>query len=250
MNASSEGPPGALRLWHMPGSRSTRPLWLWHELQELYSGLPELQVQRLDPAAFRVQKPRWFLQRNPNGKVPLLEDTASGRSMWDSGAISLALLDRFDTRGLLAPRDAEWRERFYRLAFYASGTLDNLGAMSSPVQRVMASPTPGEEPALVETNFRAWREVCGPLLCEELRQGGDFLHRSGFSALDVFVGVPLIFLHRRRWLSHFPRVQDYYHRIRARPAFRRAAEGATGIRDPYNDDPLPPPAHGGAAPRL
>ena len=63
-------------------------------------------------------KPQWFLDLNPNGKIPILE-RPSASALWDSCAICLSLLDRFDRRRLLAP--PECRDALYRAAFYSSG---------------------------------------------------------------------------------------------------------------------------------
>jgi hypothetical protein len=65
-----------LRLAHIPTFRSTRVVWLYHELQRLYpesSSLPPLEIHSFpDVAAFRAHKPEWLLAWNPNGKVPSL----------------------------------------------------------------------------------------------------------------------------------------------------------------------------------
>jgi glutathione S-transferase len=63
-----------LKIHHVPLARSTRPIWLYYELLELYESgkLPELEIVYVDMNKFRTDKSPDFLAKNPNGKVPLL----------------------------------------------------------------------------------------------------------------------------------------------------------------------------------
>jgi glutathione S-transferase len=86
-----------LKIHHVPLARSTRPIWLYFELKELYEGsLPDLEIEYVDMNKFRVEKSVEYLARNPNGKVPLLEDTDRDVVLWESCAIVYYLLDLFD----------------------------------------------------------------------------------------------------------------------------------------------------------
>ena len=83
--------------------------------------------------------------------------------MFDGTAISCYLLHRFDTeRKLLDFNDPSAVARFYQSAFYASGTIDNLPATSSPIQRVLDDPMAGKKNW--EQNKVAWDSLCGPLV--------------------------------------------------------------------------------------
>jgi hypothetical protein len=43
---------------------------------------------------------------------------------------------------------------------------------------------------------RAWRTIAGPALAKQLAAGGgEFLWGGKFTAVDVFAGIPLLFLH-------------------------------------------------------
>ena len=66
-----------LKIHHVPLARSTRPIWLYFELLELYESgkLPELEIIYVDMNTFRTEKSPEFLAKNPNGKVPLLVKT-------------------------------------------------------------------------------------------------------------------------------------------------------------------------------
>ena len=79
------------------------------------------------------------------------------------------------------------------------------GAVSSPIQRVVvdysseaAFVSPGLTPEAIATHRRAWRTIAGPALAKQLASGGGkFLWGGRFTAVDVFAGIPLLFLHVR-----------------------------------------------------
>ena len=70
-----------LKIYHVPGTRSTRIIWLCEEL-----GLP-LQIETVSFSPdFRLSE-EW-LKKNPVGKVPVLED--GDLMMFESGEIGRA----------------------------------------------------------------------------------------------------------------------------------------------------------------
>eukprot|EP00755_Sulcionema_specki_P000400 Sspe_Gene.115085::Locus_101979_Transcript_1_1_Confidence_1.000_Length_815::g.115085::m.115085/K00799/GST, gst; glutathione S-transferase len=232
-----------LKLYHVPGWRSTRVLWLWLELQQVAKpgSLPELEVHQLDGEPFRVAKPQWYLEKvNANGKVPALVDENTGVTMFESGAIATYLLDRYDTDGaLLSREDPKQRAEFFQMAFYSTGTLDNLTATSSPVQRaVLKEGTGPDEWAAYQkkVNRTAWDTVCAPMLEERLTKGGPFLLGETFSAVDVMVAHSLYGVHDKQilrklgpsWLDgvRFPLLDAYYQRICERSMRTLAYKGS------------------------
>ncbi|CAJ1381078.1 unnamed protein product [Effrenium voratum] len=207
-------------LYHMNGARSSRAVWMHRELQAIYGTLPPLEVHAFDPKTFRENKPDWYLKINPNGKVPSF--THGQVKMYESSAICLYLLQMFDKEGKLAPlNDPEFAAKFYQLAFYCSGTVDNLTATSSPIQPVMSCLTPGEEEETVKMNHRAWQEQCGPILVSAL---GDskFIFGDRFTAIDVIVGTNMHYIYNKRGWRDFPVLEAYFERLKERPTFQEA----------------------------
>ncbi len=112
---------------------------------------------------------------------------------------------------------------FYRLCFYASGTLDNLMATSSPVQMVVDDPRPGDKEEVIATNRKAFREICAPLLEKQL---GDraYMYGDTFTAIDIAVGYSLSRTLQKRpaFFEGHDRLREYTERVMARPAYQRA----------------------------
>ncbi|CAE7662869.1 SRL1 [Symbiodinium sp. KB8] len=216
----SSGTETELVLYHMNGSRSTRAIWLYEELQAIYENLPPMRVHVFDPATFRKDKPEWYLKLNPNGKVPALQHGST--VMFDSSAICLYILQLFDKDRKFAPLDQpEFASLFYQLAFYCSGTIDNLTATSSPIQMVLECKTPGDEEKAVELNHQAWIQQCGPILLSLL---GDkkFMFGQDLSAADVVVGVNMHYIHVKRGWHDFPALEAYFERCKERPGYQKA----------------------------
>lgn len=212
-----------LTLYHLPAARSTRVLWLYRELEALYDNLPPLTVHVFDKSTFREEKPAWYLAMNPMGKVPAL--VHGEVCMFESLAICLYLLQQFDTDSRLAPlEDPVFSAKFYQFAFYSAGTLDNLTATSSPLQRMLKDPRPGEHPDVIEENHKAWVQLCGPVLVDALGTG-PFMFGESFTALDIVVGMNLHWILSKRGWAEFPQLHAYfYERCNSRPSFQGAIE--------------------------
>mmetsp|Transcript_21536 Transcript_21536/g.65825 ORF Transcript_21536/g.65825 Transcript_21536/m.65825 type:complete len:267 (-) Transcript_21536:86-886(-) len=182
-----------LQLYHINKFRSTRVLWLVAELAQLYRLPPVVVHEFVDVAAFRNDKPDWLLEMNPNGKVPTVvrED---GHPLFEGCAIMLSLLDRFDANQILLPADS--RDLFYQMALYCSGTVDNVTAMSTPLQRAANIASGGGPanlaPPVDETRRIAWDTYIGPFLEDVVaRTPGDYLAGDTFTAADIVLGMTL-----------------------------------------------------------
>jgi len=146
--------------------------------------------------------------------------------MFDSCAILLYLLDQFDIEQKLAPKDPEFRAKFYKLMFYCSGTVDNLTANSSPVQRTVDDPTPGQRPEVIAANKKAYGELVGPLLSTELGCG-SYMAGNQFTALDIVFGYNMqcVFSKREWFAEELPNLKEYYLRLRQeRPLYKKGFE--------------------------
>eukprot|EP01134_Creolimax_fragrantissima_P002156 CFRG2156T1 len=252
-----------VHLYHVPGFRSSRVLWLYYELMELYNRLcqrndgdcedgdcigaclkrqPALIVNEFtDANCFRNKKPEWFLEMNPNGKVPVMVDTNTNVTLFESGAICFYLLDQYDPEGLLLSRtNAVKRALFFQVAFYCTGTVDNLASTSSPVQRAIMS-TSGKPANMVAVinpvNRTAWYDVCAPFFeklltntdKERKTRGKSYLDGANFSGVDVFFGHCVRNLRNKGgdekpWVEEnkHPYIHAYVRSVRERPGLKFA----------------------------
>jgi glutathione S-transferase len=230
-----------VHLYHVTGFRSTRVLWLYWELNWAYrqagkpDAIPPVVINEFsDIVDFRNNKPEWYLALNPNGKVPTFVDPNMSPSlvMFESCAIIFHLLDTYDVDGLLLSRDEPAKRALYQqLAFYSSGTLDNLTATSVPWQRAVMDASGGAPAAMKgvvdPVKEAAWHSHCAPYYEAILKKnGGPYLLGAKFSAADVVFGHNLKnFSTRDGWLSEekHPVLYSYFHNcIIGRPLRDRA----------------------------
>lgn len=211
-----------MKLFHVSTFRSTRAVWMWFELKILYgSRIPECEIIWLNPETFRHQKPAILLEANPNGKVPTL--ALNNGCMFESCGICLYFLENFDLDNLLSPLDDNFRQNLYTMSFYASGTLDNLTATSSPIQRVLSNPKPGNSQELIDANFEYWKKYSGNIL-SDLLSDKEYMNGKDFSALDVVLGYNMQAVYdKRQWkVPEFDNLQQYWNRLKIRPSYLKA----------------------------
>ncbi|TRY63987.1 hypothetical protein TCAL_02071 [Tigriopus californicus] len=186
---------------------------------------PVLEIIELDPLTFRSDKPQELMEINPNGKVPTF--VHGNIAMFESMAILQYMLDEFDFHSFLAPKDSTFRAKFYQFSYYMTSTVDNLTAVSSPIQRLLDDLRPGDNPDLVTLNKRAFSELVGPILSQELSDR-DYFYGNNFTALDVVVGYFLSGCLRKRpdYLDKFPNLKKYVQSLQTRGPFQRSMEAS------------------------
>jgi len=205
-------------LFHVSRYRSTRVVWMYYELKQRYPDMPDLYIHEFDQTEFRSNKDPKFLRLNPNGKVPLLVDNRNGRKikMWDSVAICFYLVNQFDVENQLFLEDPRVQTLCYQFSFYVSGTVDNLTATSSPIQRVLHSYSGDDSSQVLQRRF--WEEVAGGEF-EKLLQAanGPYLFGKTLSFLDVVFGCNAFWMSRykRNWLVDGPflMLQHYFEHL-------------------------------------
>ena len=146
-------------------------------------------------------------------------------SMFEGGAMCSYFIDQFDVERKLLPRDPDAVAKYYLFNAWCASTLDNLIAMTSPLQIALplgTAPPAGSE----ELHRKYFLEQAAPYVTKELRRsGGDFICGQCFTAADIVLGFLLIFAKRRfGWISSeaTPELDAYVEILAARPAFQRA----------------------------
>jgi glutathione S-transferase len=185
-----------------PQSRGRIIRWMLEELGQPYE-TEIIQYQDLRNEA--------YLAVNPMGKIPAIKHR--GHVVTECAAICAYLADVFPQAGL-GPRDDE-RADYYRWLFYAAGPLE--AAVSN--QAMGWIPTPERERMFGYGNFD---KVVAVL--DELFSLRDYVCGERFTAADVYVGSQIMFPLQFNMLPEKESFLRYRDRLRARPAFKRAAE--------------------------
>ncbi len=194
-----------IRLHHVPQSRSMRSLWLLHEL-----GVP---FEVLEWPFDKTLRSPAYLALNPAGRVPALE--MDGRHLWETGAITEVLCERFHERGLgRAPDDPE-RADWLIWVHFAETISQHAAALTQ--QHVALYDATMRSP--IVTKLEAKRlEKCFAAIEGQL-DGRDHLLAGGFSAADISVGQAVYMARYFAPIEPYAQLSAWYARITARPGF-------------------------------
>jgi glutathione S-transferase len=196
-----------ITLYHAPGTRSLRILWLLEEL-----GLP----YAVEHVAFTVPVLP-FSQTSPFGKLPAIRD--GGLTMIESGAILEYILERYGGGRLApAPGSAE-RGTFLQWVHFAEGTA--MPPFGDLVRQLVFKSEAERIPAVVaDARARAARVLA---VIEQALTGKDYLLGTEFSAADIMMGYALLSARVYGMLTdEHPNALRYMARLEERPAFRKA----------------------------
>jgi len=203
-----------ITLYHVPGSRSMRSLWLLHEL----AGRVRLEfvVRELAFDMKTLRSPD-YLAVHPLGRVPCLVD--DGRVLFESGAICQVLCERYDD-GTFARAPGHPERAMWLQWVHFAETMAVHGA-SLVQQSVFVAPG-DRSPVVQKLESRRLEKTLGVVDAVLARNG--FLLESGFSAADVMVGYSVHLARRFVPIHPFANVSRWYAGFDARPAFRAARE--------------------------
>ncbi len=195
-----------LKIYHVPGTRSVRPIWLCHELN-----LP-IAVETVDfSPAFR-NSPRWRAI-SPAGKVPVLTD--GNMTMFESGAMVDYILERYGEGRLRPPPGTAESALHHQWCWFSEATLIRpLG-----LNRILTHKEGLSEPLASEgeQKTRACLEVVERALADR-----DYLLGAAFGAADVMMGYALFLLANLKVLDdRHPLARAYLERLTGRAAFIR-----------------------------
>ena len=207
-----------LTLYTNPMSRGRIARWMLEEIGQPY------ETVILDYGT--TMKSPEYLAINPMGKVPAIRygDTI----VTEGAAICAFLADMFPDAGLVPPPGNPTRGPYYRWLFFAAGpveaavTAKSLGLLAPSDKKTMAGYGTFEE--TIDCLESAVRH--GPYIC------GD-----QFTAADVYVGAQI------GWGMMFGSIdkravfEDYFGRLRARPAAIRANQLDDALMPKHEEQP-------------
>ena len=193
-----------LKIYHVPRTRSVRPIWLCYEL-----AIP-FEIEPIDfSPAFR-DSPEWRAI-SPTGKVPALTD--GGMTMFESGAMVDYILERYGEGRLHPPPGTAESALHHQWCWFSEATL------ARPLGLFRLLRPEGEPiPSVAEHNVRVCLEAVDQAVSDR-----DFLLGSEFDAADIMMGYTLQLVANLKVLDHqYPNAQAYSDRLKGRDACARA----------------------------
>lgn len=198
-----------IEIYHVPGTRSLRVLWLCEELDLAYRAIA------VDFSAAYRASPEWR-RLNPVGKVPVLRDGAI--TLFESGAMVQYLLARYAEGRLEPPSGTPESALFLQWCWFAEATFAR--PLGEIVNHRREFAEDAQSPAVLDEMARRVR-LCLQALDAALADR-DYLLGDAFCAADIMMGYSL-------WLSYrlLPDqvpggLEPYWQRLTARPAWQRA----------------------------
>jgi glutathione S-transferase len=189
-----------VRLYHVPGTRSSRVLWMLEEIGAPYDLTVMTREERQTPE---------HLQRHPLGRVPALEDDDG--FVFESAALCLHLADLHPEAQLIPLPGTHERALAYQWTVFAMTELE---------PAIIEARRGDEDPARAEAG--AERFQAAAQVVERALEGRDYLVGERFSVADLVCGGVLIFGRSAGLTDNLPNIAGYLARLDARPARTRA----------------------------
>lgn len=198
-----------ITLHHCMSARSFRPLWALEEI-----GLP--YTLKMLPFPPRVAA-RSYLEINPLGTIPLLED--GNLRMTESAAICQYLAARHSPRALNVEVDEPEYGRYLNFLHFGEATLTFPQTL---VLRYTRFEPPERRQPQVAEDYAKWYHARLRTL-EPLLTAQEHLCAGRFTAADISVGYALLVSSQLGLDTRFtPAVAAYWQRLQAREGYRRA----------------------------
>jgi glutathione S-transferase len=199
-----------LTIYHVPGTRSARIIWLCEELDHPY------RVETIDFSPDYRASPEWRAL-NPVGKVPAMRD--DGFSMFESGAMLEYILERYGDGRLRPAPGTPAAAEYLQWCWFAEATFARpLGDMA---HHMFLKPEPERIVAVVEDG-RHRAVSCIEALQEALAER-RYLLGDTFTAADIMMGYSLVLGRRVGALQpEHQTAMSYLDRLVQRPAFQKA----------------------------
>jgi glutathione S-transferase len=202
------------KLYSSPGSQHSRRVLILIEELGLDVDIENVNVR--PPGMGGDNYSAEFLARNPNGKVPVLED--AGLVLWESNAIMWYLADK-QGGARLWPKDPQKRAHVAKWqvwqAAHLSNAADNL--MYENLVRPMLKQEP--DPKVIDSLTKSFHRWCSVL--DGALSGAEYLANGEFTCADIAVATALIYARPARMpLDDHPKVVEWLGRVHARPSWK------------------------------
>ena len=206
-----------LTIYGVYRSRASRNIWLADELGIAYKHVPVIQHYRLpEPkpadAPLHTRSPA-FLEVNPNGHIPSIED--DGLVLHESLAINLYLARKHG--GPLAGKTVAEEGEIAMWSLWAATEVEP-HAIIIVYHRAAAPPSGAKDPKLAEAAVAALK---GPLAVLDKAVAGGWLIGGRFTVADINVAEVVRYaLAAPELFEAAPKVKAWLAACQARPAFK------------------------------
>ena len=190
-----------MRLYHVPGTRSSRVHWLLEEIGKPYDVTVMTRDERYEPA---------HLARHPLGRVPVVHD--GDGYVFESAGICLHLAESHPEAGLVPAAGTHDRALVYQWVFFAMLEME-----PGIVAKYIYGETDAERTAAGVESYRKATQ-----LIENELAGKEYLVGGKFSVADVVVCGVVGFGAYLGMNNGFSNIAAYIERLTARPAYQRA----------------------------
>jgi len=190
-----------MRLYHLPGSRSSRVLWTLEELEVPYELTIVTREDRRSEA---------HLRRHPLGRVPVIEFD-DGSLMFESATICLQLADLYPDANLIPPLGSPTRGLVYQWTLFAMTELEGR------VSKWLFATRAGDDVTEHVAAFNPVGDALRAVLAEQESIAG-----ARFTVADVPIATVLGNAFRRELLTETGPLGAYLERAQTRPAYLRA----------------------------
>lgn len=199
-----------MKLYFAPNTRAVRIAWLLEEL-----GVPydlEFFENLADPG---LRSPK-YLEINPNGRVPTLQDGDSIIS--ESGAIVQYVLAKYGHGRFVPDKSSPEFATYLRWLHYAEGMI--MPPVGTIVVETILLPPEKRNQVNIDRATKLLSRLLNPV--NSALEGRDFL-AGEFSGADIMTGHACIMVTRIGTdFSDKPNVAAYIKRLSSRSAFKRA----------------------------
>jgi glutathione S-transferase len=207
----------SMTLYHYPGSRSSRVLWLLNEF-----GLKknvDFKLVDLTDVGWKFMQTDEYKKINPNSLVPAM--TFEDENMFEAGTLLIHLQKKFQHKKNFIPKSwtrENW-EKHHLYEYWCITTMDGkLVASMFGLGKVSNYLTGGVE--------KWWLKSVEPVIVKDLGEN-KYIQGNEFTATDFFLGYTLTFIaHNGILKKSDKKIVDYYERISTRNAFVESMEGS------------------------
>lgn len=199
-----------LKIYGQPRSRAFRVLWMAKEAGIAYEHIPvTIMVENA-----QCKEP-WFVDLNPNARVPAIDD--DGFVLWESAAINLYLAEKY--KSALFPATPQGRGRMLQWAFFTANDVEP--PMITMFQNRVLFPPEKRNAALAdsaEAQLLAKLAILEGHLAKNKYFGGDAWDMADFMVASVVYTLTAI----KYDLAKFPKFNAWLMASIERPAAKEA----------------------------